>query len=421
MSDRKYSLLVLYLTFFLIVFYSFKGLISLSLSFLVGMNIGFFIIPFIFAFTFGFVLLNLVANNLSFPKTTDMVLFIVGFVGLAFAMVREDNVSFYNTFLLFFLPALFSPFKKINDRFFYKMIFSFFVVSTFYLLIENIILHPWRFGLGFEAPTFEQLSAYSNYLISNPNLDQTRNLIDYRHIVGGSNRTGGYLGHVFAMPTLIAMGATFFYVQAREQPTFARAILAFISIFVLINAISTTAIAAFIITILFYELYVKRSFTSIVVLVSIIGSIALLLTFSSAAFYIYNRFLTNMKDPVYVAAFFNHTVLLKPENVPYLIYGNWGWLSIEGRSSHVDLINITVAYGGVIAFMLYKRILTPLANIHNLNNVMGRTLSLVVLTAFICLFHATMTLNINVMMLVTLLMIKSNDICRCPDNHRLIP
>src|SRR4030042_2012143 len=174
-TDKRYSNLLLYLTFCLIVFYPFKGLISFLWSSLFGVNLSVIVIPFLFIFLFCFVLLNLIVNNIFFPKKVDLVLFAVGFIGLAFAFLKEDRSLLYSTFLLFFLPVLFSPMQKIDDGFFYKTVFLFFTVSTGYLLAENIILHPWRFGLNFKAPNYQQLSHYTDFLVSSPDYNALLN------------------------------------------------------------------------------------------------------------------------------------------------------------------------------------------------------------------------------------------------------
>jgi hypothetical protein len=215
---------------------------------------------------------------------------------------------------------------------------------------------------------------------------------------------------LFFLPVLISMAATFFYVSLREKITIVHFVLTLISVFLLISCRSTTAIIAFILTIIFYEFYTRRNFTSIFVSTLIILMIPILLYFSDTAFHVYDRLLNNLKSPQYVAQFSDYRVLLKPENYLYLIFGRWSSQRLPGGSLHIDLINIVVAYGGIISYMLYKRILFPLSSLRIAGDIRQRAYPLVILTAFICLFHNSMTLNINVMMLVTLLMVKSSQI-----------
>jgi hypothetical protein len=209
------------------------------------------------------------------------------------------------------------------------------------------------------------------------------------------------------MPVLISMASTFFYVVMRERITFAYLILTLISVFLLISCRSTTAIIAFILTILFYEVYTRENYSFIFLFIAMIF---ILLTVSDTLSFVYRRLLSNLNDPGYFATFFNYSVLFTPENLPYLIYGKWSWSPTRGASSHVDLMNIVVVYGGIVAYLLYRRILFPLSSLKRTGTMWQRTYSLVVLTAFICLFHSSMTLNINNMMLVTLLMVKSSQI-----------
>ena len=409
MTDNRFSSLVLYLTFCLIVFYPFKGVISFIWSSIFAVNLSVIVISFLFIIMSCFVLLNLIVNHLFFPRRTDIVLFVLGFVGVAFALFKVDNVLLHNTLLLFFLPVLFSPMQKIDEAFFYKAVFLFFTISTIYLLAENIVLHPARFGLSFKAPNHGQLCYYTSFLVSSPDYNAFLNLDDIRH-TGLPNRTGGYLGNILAMPVLISMAATFFYVSLREKITIVHFVLTVISVFLLISCLSTTAIIAFILTIIFYEFYTRRNFTSIFVSALIILMIPILLYFSDTAFHVYKRLLENLKNPQYFTTFFDHRVLLKEENYLYLIFGRWSSQPLPGGSSHVDLVNIVVAYGGIITYMLYKRILFPLSLLRITGDIRQRAYPFVILTAFICLFHSTMTLNMNVMMLVTLLMVKSSQI-----------
>jgi hypothetical protein len=304
-------------------------------------------------------------NHLFFPRRTDIVLFVLGFVGVAFALFKADNVL--------------------------------------------IVLHPARFGLSFKAPSHEQLCYYTDFLVSSPDYNALFNLDDNRHI-GLPNRTGGYLGNILAMPVLISMAATFFYVSLREKITIVHFVLTLISVFLLISCLSTTAIIAFILTIIFYEFYTRRNSTSIFVSVLIILLIPILLYFSDTAFHVYERFLKNMKDPQYLAKFFDYRLLLRPENYIYLIFGRWSSQPLLEGSSHVDLVNIIIAYGGIISYMLYKRILFPLSSHRITGDIRQRAYPLVILTAFVCLSHIGMTMNMNIMMLVTLLMVKSSQI-----------
>jgi hypothetical protein len=290
------------------------------------------------------------------------------------------------------------------------MTYVFFVMTSVYILVEYVILHPWRFNLGFDAPTLRELGSYTNYLVGNSGCDARLYLIDYRH-VGLSNRTGGYLGNVLAMPVLIAMTASFFYVSAREMRSFSTFLITTISVLLLLSSNSTTAVFAFIATILFYEIYVRGNITSLIIVALFCGALAIVLFTNRQAFYFFDRFFINLEDSKYVSTFLSsHLVLFRPENISYLLIGKWSWLPPEGGSSHVDFISIIVAYGGVVAYLLYRRMLKSAFSFHRFPDSHGRIFSMVVITAFICLLHASMTLNINVMLLVTLLYLKSGEI-----------
>ena len=66
----------------------------------------------------------------------------------------------------------------------------------------------------------------------------------------------------------------------------------------------------------------------------------------------------------------------------------------------MDLINMIVAYGGIVAyFFVFRRMLVPAYYVRYIAKPYGRIFALVILTAFICLFHISMTCSIDVMML----------------------
>ena len=69
-----------------------------------------------------------------------------------------------------------------------------------------------------------------------------------------------------------------------------------------------------------------------------------------------------------------------------------------------------MSYGVLGGYLLYKRILGPLNIARKSDNILLKIFSITILPAFICLYHEFMTLNINVMFLVTLFIVKSNEI-----------
>ena len=417
MNKNKLSLLICYLTFWLVVFYPFKGLISFLLSSVIGANVSLVIIRSLFLLVFCFVLLNLLANNFTLPSKADKILFLAGSLGLAIGVVRQEHALIYNTFLLFFLPVLFSRVPKINDAHFFKVIFMFFAISTAYMLLENIILHPNRFGLSFDAPSFEQYCGYTNYIVASKYDNAGMFIVDFRHI-GVGVRTGGYLGHVLAMPVLLCMGATFFYVWMREDVKPGNLIFCVISVFVLVHSLSTTAVGAFVLTAIFYELCVRRNIASLGVIVVVIVGLFTWCLYGKIGSYVYERLVTNLNNPMYLHSFWNPSMLLTPQNILYLFIGKWSWVPGEGAPSHIDLINIVLAYGGIVSYIFYKRMLFPALTACRSRNLSIRTFSLTVLSAFICLFHSQATLNVNVMMLVTLLYLKAGAISsKLRDSH----
>ncbi|MEN6318263.1 MAG: hypothetical protein ABFD82_05860 [Syntrophaceae bacterium] len=413
-TDGQLSSLLLYISFCLVVFYPFKGLISFIWSSIIGVNLSVIVIPFLFIFMISFLFMNVSVNHIFFQTKSDIVLFACGLLGAAFALIGKDSSLFYNTFLLFFLPVLLSAMVKIDDGFFFKTVFLFFTISTVYMFVENVIIHPSRYFLSIGAPNLVQISNYTDHLVSSPDFNAILNLSDNRH-VGASYRTAGYLGNTLAMPVIISMTATFFYVLSREKARLIYLGLSLLSFIVLISCLSTTATIACLLTIVFYECYIKVSFRSILRFL-VLAFIVFLLFYSGSLSFLYSRLIKNLADAQYFATFFNHRILFHYENFPYLIWGKWDWIPLKSGSSHVDMINIAVAYGGIIAFLLFRRMLHPVHLQRRTADIRRRVYAFVVLTAFICLFHSSMTLNLNIMMLVTLLMLKSSQIFELAGN-----
>ena len=409
MGREKFSRIVLYIAFFLVLFYPFKGLFSLILSLILGLNVSSVIVRFSLIFTLFFVLLNLVINNITLPTKIDKILLYVGLFGLLVGVVKRDTMFLYNTVLLFGLPVLFCQFRKISDIHFFKYTFAFFSISTIYMLAEHIIVHPYLFGLNITPMSTEQMASFSSYLV-NSTKDPSSFIIDDRNI-GRYYRTGGYLAQPLAMASFLSMTAIFYYVLVREKPKLINLIFSILSAYLVLFSISTTAIIAFFLSVLVYEVFVRKGpkFLTIVILVTFGIGIFTYIIFSGVGYYIFQRLIFNLDNPFYYNKFFGYSRLLQPGAIITLLVGKWQWVNV-GFSSHVDLIIIPLAYSGIVAFFLYNRMLSPIFVTRKSDSILGKVYSLVVLTPFFCLYHHTMTLNINVMFLVTLFILKSGDI-----------
>ena len=409
MDREKFSSILLHTTFFIVLFYPFKGLLSASLSLVVGADISNTIIRFTMFFTLFFIFLNVFVNNITFLAKSDKLLFYIGLLGILAGVVLRDNPFVYNTVLLFGLPVVFTEFRKISDANFYKFTFTFFSISTVYMLAEHVIVHPNSFGLNISPPTTEQISSYLNYLFSSSKA--VTFTTDFRHI-GSFNRTSGYLGNLLAMPVFLSMAAIFYYVIFREKPKPVYFIFSITSCYLLLVSLSTTAIIAFFVTVLFYEVFVRRSYKSfIIVFIIIFLGIIIYILYTPAGVYIFNRLIFNINNPNYFNTFFDYSWLAKPLNLLYLFVGKWNWKTPPGVSSHIDFVLISLTYGGFISFLLYKRMMRPVLIAQKSENKLLKIFSITLLPAIICLYHHYMTLNINVMFVFTLLMLRSNEIC----------
>jgi len=417
LNKDKFSKIILYITFFLVLFYPMKGLLSAFLSFILGADVSSVIVRFALLFTMFFIFLNLAVNNITLPTKIDKLLLYIGILGILIGIARQDTTLFYNTVLLFGLPVLFSQFRKISDALLFKVAFSFFAISTVYMFIENILIYPDLYGIKISPISTQQLEYFSNYLVGSKSPPL---IIDDRKI-GLFYRTGGYLANALAMPVILSMGSTFFYVLGREKPKLINYIFSIISVFLLLACLSTTAIIAFFLSVIIYEVFVRTTFSSLIILLLVVVGVYSYISFSNIGSYLFNRLIINLDTSNYYNTFFDFSALLQPINIIYFIVGKWNWATIPpGISSHVELILIPTIYGGIVTLFLYSRMLRPLFIIRKSNNILGKVFSLTVLTPFICLYHHSMTLNINVMLLMTLFIVKSGDISmRLRDKSKL--
>jgi len=383
-----------------------KGLFSAILSIIIGDNVSFIIIRFSLIFVSFFILLNLLTNGIVFTKKTDKILFFIGLIGCVAGIAQRDFSLLYNTVLLFGLPVLFNQFRKISDNYFFKITFVFFFISTLYMLIENILFNPRLYGLDLAPLSREQISGYTHLFFASS--AKEANILDLRHLTGYV-RTSGYLGHFLAMPVLLALGATFFYVLAREKQKLINNILAIVSAYLLLVSLSTTATISFFLSVIFYETFVRRSYISLFVVLLFIIGIFTYISYSKTGIYLFQRQITLLNEPTYYKTFFDYSGLARPINLLYLFLGKWNWKTPPGISSHIDLILIPLTFGGFVSFLLYRRMLNPLIIVRKSDNELGRLFALPVLTAFICLYHHYMTLNINIMFVVTVFIVKAND------------
>ncbi|MBI5140281.1 MAG: hypothetical protein HZA94_02440 [Candidatus Vogelbacteria bacterium] len=406
MENTKQSRLILYLSFTMLIFYPMKGLVPAAIYLSLGYNVAPILISLISLAVIILLGLNLLFNRVAVPTNIDKLLFLIGCFAMLMGVVHREFPFFQNTLILFFLQPAFYKYLNINNRYYSKCVVVFLLLTTIYLSAEHIITQPARFGLTFDPPTDQTWQLYVNSLATRSDVLKTANLQDF-HKRGWPLRLGGYLSSVLAMPVLLAMSTTFFYVWLREKFSLWCLGISLINVYLLLNSLSTTAVAAFLLTFLFYELYVKRKITSlIVVIVCLIGFI-IVITTSRFGVYFFNRVITNLFTVEYTEHFFSYYYLLQPSNALALLIGAWRYFH-----SHVDLINIPATYGVIPAFFLFKRMLFPLGFLYKTRNLQIRRYSVTVLTAFICFFHHTMTLNINVMILVTLLFLKAGDLYR---------
>ena len=372
-----------------------------------GLDVSFVVIRLILLLLLFFIFLNCIINNISFLNKSDKILGFSGILAILVGLLKMDMYFIQLSVLFFIFPVLLSSIKQIPDKFFYFSIKLFFIISTLYMIGEHVMLHPHHLGLDFNPINIERYNLYLNYFNAGQ-VDASLLTADFRS-VGLYMRTGGYLTNILSLPVILCMCGVFFFVLAREKNSIFNILFALLSGYLVLVSLSTTATIAYIFSLIFYELYINRSKKSLFILSLIILGIIKYISSTDAGFYLFNRQITNLDDPNYYNIFFNYSGLLNLKNIFYMIVGKWDYDTPASVSSHIDLILIILSYGIIISFLLFKRILKPIIKCQNINNLYFRLFSLTMLPAFICLYHHQMTTNINVMLLFTLLLVKSNN------------
>ena len=292
-----------------------KGLVSAALSSLIlNEDASSLIIRNILLFVLFFVFLNLLVNGILLADNSDKIFLIIFFIGILMGILQNDGQFIYINVLLLGLPILFSRFRAVDDLLFFKIIYSFFFLSTLYLFVEHILLHPEKFFLDIEPVSAEQYLNYSNLLVSKNNI----RIADLRFGAVGFIRTTGYLGHILAMPVIISMSAIFFYVLAREKLKLGNTILGLVSGYLCLTSLSTTATLAFIITIIIYELFLKKG-VGLLIFLFFLVALAVVGNIFSTGIYLFERALGNFSDPSYYYAFFKTSGFFDLKKIIYIL------------------------------------------------------------------------------------------------------
>lgn len=346
---------------------------------------------------------------------TEVWLFWVGLALLAVSLARQNFAYSMVVGLTLMLPLALTHMAYASDGLFRRAVWLFFCITVFYVAVEHVVLHTHLYGITEDIwIDGRDLIGYYKGLGADPNIgDETGSVIDFRHTtlygMAGRVRTGGFLAHPLQMPTLISMAATFFYVRWRLIGGAPRVVMLGAALFGLVNSLSTTAVLAFGLAVLFYELYSRgdaRKYLSVVVLMAAFVAAAL---YVPAIVYLVARFVDSMEHMLVVFLFnprsFHDWVLT--------LVGLHGWLrGWNHLYSENDLINVASAFGLILAFFVFRRLLQPALQARKFNDPELTTYAIVGLNAVLCMMHREAVITPNVFILVNLLTAKSQRMIR---------
>ena len=375
--------------FIMTVFYPFKGLINIGFYTFINDSDPYLFNKFCFAILFLFIIATTVIKGISFDQSNKLHIFVTSIV-LVFTLYNRDIELFKTVTILFFLPLLFQVFDDISIKTFNKYLTIFFILTLLYMTFEWILLQ-----IRVDGEFLISKNSYFKYLqIISPG----EKIIDNRSNPNGLLRSGGYLANPLAMPVLVIMAAIYFYLSYKIYNKYL--IYALIGSLVVVSTSSTTAIAAYTLSILIIEIYYRKLLFLKAIAVTIY--IVYLLPYHPSYKSIITRVENNLSDQSYINIFFDFQNLLSLTALKAFLIGEWKWNTMH-ISSHIDLLLIVNSFGIILsAYIFYRIFFIGIINHAKHKNIYS-IYSFLLLPAFLSLYHHDMTLNTNVMIIVVLL------------------
>ena len=405
---------------FTIIFYPFKGLLSLPFFFLFGDQESATYVTPIVAFTMiALILLSFFANAKASQLTRlDVLLLVIGVIFFSIAVLRQDFPYAAAVMLLMVMPVFIANMAYGSGATIKRMVLIFFALMTIYISVEWVMLNTHVIGITDDILVdSDALAKYQSALIIDVDFDEQWygvKIIDLReHVRYGTVpglRTGGFLANVLTMASLVAMSATFFYVSYRQSRSNLLLVPLGLSIFNLATSLSTSAVLAFVVTTMFYEMYRHRKHSGIIAPAIIIISSVVLITYFDPVSFIYRRFIENVDIQLIAYTSWN------PITWQALLRSVVGWHGMGPTTNYLwstnDILNVTTAVGIVPAYLIFKRLLSPALARPATNNPDLTIYSMVVLTGVLAMIHNQAVLTINTFLIVILLNMRCHAILR---------
>jgi len=375
--------------FIMTVFYPFKGLINIGFFAFINDSDPNIFNKLCFIILFIFIIATTAIKGISFDQSNKLHIIVTSIV-LVFTLYNRDIELFKTVTILFFLPLLFQVFDDISIKTFNKYLTAFFILTLLYMTFEWILLQ-----IRVDGEFLISKNSYAKYLqIISPG----KNIIDGRSNTNGLLRSGGYLANPLAMPALVIISAIYFYLSYKIYNKYL--FYALIGLFLVIAMSSTTGIIAYALSILIIEIYYRKHL--VLKAIAVIIFFIFLVPYHPSYKSIIIRIEKNMLDQSYVNTYFDFHNLLSLTALKSFLIGEWKWDTTH-ISSHIDLLLIVNSFGIILsAYIFYRIFFIGIINHAKHKNIYS-IYSILLLPAFISLYHHDMTLNTNVMILVVLL------------------
>lgn len=409
----------LHIGLLLCVFYPFKGLLNVAIYWLFGAE-GFadYINPGTAFSIMVFVLLSFSAHaRWSHFSKLDIYLCALGVILLAVSIGRRDFSYSQVVTLVLIMPVWFAHMVYCSDILFRRAVTIFFFVTALYIAVEHIVLHSHIYGLTDKiVVSSQELTRYHSLLamgLDIQSIDPSEIVNDYRHTsfyegMAGRARTGGFVANPLKMATLISMASTFFYIWCRRSPSLYLLISLALSLFGLFNSLSTAAVLAFVFCVMFYEFVYGSGFRKYIVLSITSVVFVMLVAYTELFFYLYTRLLTRLDLYIAIFGITSPSMASWQEYPITILIGQQGWLNERNSLySENDILNVVTAFGLVVAYFIFKRLIQPALLSRQVENDELVVYAMVVLNAFFSMIHREAVFSPNTFILVTLLNVKT--------------
>ena len=397
MTRSKLDNRILFFAIFSVIFFPMKGIISFLSFYLFQADISSFSGTLILFIISPLIIYSILIHTRLYKTFNTFFLIFFGIIGLLLSIFNKDILFFYYSSILFLMPALLSWTNKVDEIVINKLFELFLKLTIVFVSLETIFINFSLFGFISTDQLIEYQSSFtSSNLIA---------VFDMRHMEG-LYRTGGYLGNILAMPVFILFSFVYMYAQNSYATNFNRLVWLILAFCALIMSGSATSIFSGIITILFYEIFVRKNLRNIFMLGIPLLTLGLLfIDHLTSISFIFMRFFENISNPEYLTKFINIDTSLINQIRMVLLGGLKS--DLEGIPSHNDIIKILFMFGIIPTLFLVQRWYSILR--FGLKSPIGSTqnlFSLVLLSLIITFLHHGMGLTIYPMLFGTIMLLQ---------------